>query len=414
MSIRAESDARTAVERPEPGIGSKADVVVRVEGLRKQFKRADGTIVHAIDDVSIDVHAGEFVVLLGPSGCGKTTLLRSIAGLEEPDSGRITVRGVDHFSSDDRINMSPQRRRLGMVFQSYALWPHMTAFKNVAYPLECAPGAKPSKSEIADRVRTVLKLVGIPELERQYPNQMSGGQQQRVALARALVAGNDLVLFDEPLSNVDAKVREQLRYELAEMQRQLGFAALYVTHDQIEAMELADQIAVMDAGRVVQLGPPREIYDRPKALHVANFIGSTNEIRGEIATAGSGCDVTVRTPLGDVLGVAASDDFRVGESVVGVWRPECGTLETDGSRALPDGNCWHGTVEASVFVGSHTEHVVRLEHQTVRLWQPGGELFEAGAAVRVHVPQVRLRVLRAEQDGPSADTTLATTNGEPT
>src|SRR5690606_1877619 len=173
-------------------------------------------------------------------------------------------------------------RRLSMIFQSYALWPHMTAFGNVAYPLQSRRDLKLGRKEVASRVQRVLDLVGIGELGEQYPNQLSGGQQQRVALARALVAGDDLVLFDEPLSNVDAKVREQLRLELVSMQAELGFSAIFVTHDQVEAMELADRIAVLDRGRVVQYGAPREVYHRPATRYVAGFIGTTNELVGTV------------------------------------------------------------------------------------------------------------------------------------
>lgn len=372
---------------------SRGEPIVKVEHLVKHFRRGDGSLVRAIDDVSLEVHAGEFVVLLGPSGCGKTTLLRSIAGLETPDAGTIQVHGARHFSSKDRINLAPQKRRLGMIFQSYALWPHMTALRNVTYPLECGP-ERISKKEIAQRARHVLELVGIPELEGQYPNQMSGGQQQRVALARALVAGNDLVLFDEPLSNVDAKVREQLRLELAMMQRKLGFAAVYVTHDQTEAMELAHKIAVLNTGRVAQLGPPREIYERPGSRYVANFIGTTNELAGTV-TGITGTQVLLHTPLGEALGVAGTEGLQPGDEVVGVWRPERGGIvDDDGGRP----NCWPGAVAASLFAGSHTEHSIRLSEGSVRLWQSGVDLVEQESTVWVHVPPGCLRILRPQDD----------------
>ena len=205
----------------------RSEPAVRLSGLSKSFRRADGAVVRAIDDVDLDVEPGEFVVLLGPSGCGKTTLLRTIAGLETPDRGRIEISGRTHFSSERGIAEPPERRGISMIFQSYALWPHMTVFKNVAYPLQSR--RRVPKHDIAGRVRRALAQVGIDELERQHPAQLSGGQQQRVALARALVSQDSLVLFDEPLSNVDAKVREQLRAELSEMQRELGFTAIFVT-----------------------------------------------------------------------------------------------------------------------------------------------------------------------------------------
>ena len=259
-----------------------SEPIVSVRELAKVFRREDGSHARAIDGVSLDVAPGEFVVLLGPSGCGKTTLLRSIAGLEQPDAGTIAIRGNTVFDADAGIDMPPERRRLSMIFQSYALWPHMTAFQNVAYPLQ---NRRLKRREIAERVGRVFELVGIPELQRSYPGQMSGGQQQRVALARALAGDADLILFDEPLSNVDAKVREQLRVELLSMQRELGFAAIYVTHDQAEAMELAHTVAVMREGQVAQSGPPQEIYLEPASRYVADFVGSSNELRGHASLA---------------------------------------------------------------------------------------------------------------------------------
>ena len=294
-----------------------SETIVSIRDLAKTFRREDGSRTRAIDGVSLDVQPGEFVVLLGPSGCGKTTLLRSIAGLEQPDSGAIDIRGETVFSSERRIDVPPERRRLAMIFQSYALWPHMTAFENVAYPLQ---NRRLKKQEIRDRVERVFELVSIPELQRQYPGQLSGGQQQRVALARALVGGGDLVLFDEPLSNVDAKVREQLRFELLSMQRELGFAAIYVTHDQTEAMELGHRVAVMREGQVAQIGPPQEIYLQPRSRYVANFVGSANELLGTVRSV-TGAKTVVETDLGDLHGVAA-EEVAVGDEVAAVCRPE--------------------------------------------------------------------------------------------
>src|SRR5690606_21791699 len=259
-----------------------AEAVVAITGLHKRFRRGDGSVVRAIDDVTLSVGRGELVVLLGPSGCGKTTLLRSIAGLEQPDSGEITVSGTTQYSSERGLDVPPERRNISMIFQSYALWPHMTVFDNVAYPLQSRRSRRPAKDELRRRVREALTLVGVPELERQYHSQMSGGQQQRVALARALVSNDEVVLFDEPLSNVDAKVREQLRLELLAMQRSLGFSAVCGTHDQAAAMELAHRIAVIDTGRVAQIGTPQEIYLRPATRYVANFIGASNEVVGRV------------------------------------------------------------------------------------------------------------------------------------
>jgi iron(III) transport system ATP-binding protein len=225
--------------------------------LSKTFVRRSGEVVRAIDDVTLDINPGEFLVLLGPSGCGKTTMLRSIAGLETPSQGKVIVNDTPLFDAERRLAVPPEQRKMGMIFQSYALWPHMTVYSNVAYPLKMrgVPG-----KEIRARVHETLALVGIPELTDQYPGQISGGQQQRTALARALVGGSQVVLFDEPLSNGDAKVREQLRFEIKKMHDELGFTGVYVTHDQEEAMALGTRIAVMRAGKIDQLGSSTEVY----------------------------------------------------------------------------------------------------------------------------------------------------------
>jgi iron(III) transport system ATP-binding protein len=371
---------------------------VEVKNLVKRFRRETGAIVNAIDDVSFEVAAGDFVVLLGPSGCGKTTLLRTIAGLETPDEGSIAIGGRAQYSSADSIEVPPERRNISMIFQSYALWPHMTAFKNVAYPLQSRRGRKVAKDEVARRVRHALELVGVGELERQYPGQMSGGQQQRIALARALVNNDELVLFDEPLSNVDAKVREQLRFELVSMQRELGFSALFVTHDQTEAMELAHRIAVLDSGRIVQFGTPQEIYNRPATRYVATFIGAINESLGTVTDV-HGAVVTVDTGQGRIVGQAGDQPVAVGDRVAAMWRPERGVL----SREEPSvANRWTGQVEAALFVGSHTEYLVTLGGADVRLWSPRSDLVAAGSAAWVSVDAADVLVLPVEpSSGPA-------------
>ncbi|MGB3438188.1 MAG: ABC transporter ATP-binding protein [Actinophytocola sp.] len=347
--------AQDSATRPVP---DGAEPVVRVSGLSKAFRRADGTIANAVDDVSIDVRSGEFLVLLGPSGCGKTTLLRIIAGLERADAGSVSLRGQEVFSASRGIDLPPERRRLSMIFQSYALWPHMTAYDNIAYPLRNAR-PRPGRATVDRRVREVLEMVGTPELARQYPNQMSGGQQQRIALARAIVGGDDLVLFDEPLSNVDAKVREQLRLELLSMQRELGFAAVYVTHDQTEAMELAHRIAVMGQGSVRQLADPATIYRRPVSRYVANFVGTSNELTGTV-TRHDDRTTTLSTDLGEVTGVRA--DLAVGTEAVALFRPERTRLgDTAGD------NAWPVTVTAVLFLGAHTETLAKAGEQSFRL-----------------------------------------------
>ncbi|MDE3078339.1 MAG: ABC transporter ATP-binding protein, partial [Chloroflexota bacterium] len=252
-----QKEALVAVD-PSAG-GREARVAVR--NLTKVYHTRRGPVL-ALDNVSLEIAAGEILVLLGPSGCGKTTLLRCIAGLERPDSGELYVQGRPVFSSSTHVWLPPERRQLSMVFQSYALWPHMTVFENVAYPLR---NVKVPAAEVRERTEAVLGVVGLGAYAPAYPGQLSGGQQQRVALARAIVANEGVVLFDEPLSNLDAKVRERLRVDLLALQRDIGFSALYVTHDQTEATALGDRIAVMSTGRMAQSGTPVEIYDRPSS-----------------------------------------------------------------------------------------------------------------------------------------------------
>ena len=385
----------------EPSVNT--DPLVAVRDLKKTFHREDGTPVTAVDNVSLEVRLGEFVVLLGPSGCGKTTLLRCIAGLERPDSGEIHVHGETMYSSDREVEVPPQGRRLSMIFQSYALWPHMTAFENVAYPLR---SRKTRKTEIVERVHATLELVGIPELAKQHPGDMSGGQQQRVALARSLVAGDDLILFDEPLSNVDAKVRDQLRSELLEMQRKIEFSAIYVTHDQIEAMELAHRVAVMRAGEVAQVGTPLDIYERPDSLYVANFIGKTNELHGEVTARGDGLDVTVETAVGDVRAVADAQ-LAVGDAAVIVFRPERCQFATAPAEGM---NSWEGDVRALIFLGSHTEHLIRVGEDTdVLVWRLEPGLLKQNQRVWVTLDPEDARALASDGAGHIDEDDRATT-----
>jgi len=374
------------------GIDQAAPAVVSVRNLVKHFRRGDGTVATAIDGVSFDVNAGEFLVLLGPSGCGKTTLLRTIAGVETPDSGEIAIHGKVCFSSDESIYVPTERRAISMIFQSYALWPHMTVFDNIAYPLRSSVRgeAKRSKAEIKQAVERTLGLVGIPELVRQYPGQMSGGQQQRVALARALVGGTGLILFDEPLSNVDAKVRDQLRYELVSMQRELGFAAIYVTHDQEEAMAMAHRIAVLDNGRVSQLAAPRDVYFAATSRYVANFVGKTNELEGRVSRV-SGDEATMTTALGEFTGILGSRDIHENDEVMLTWRPEHTVLSLDG---VSIDNQYQGIVVDEVFLGSHSEFHVLVDGRKFLLRQPASVRLGVGSTIRMSVGSDQVRVLK--------------------
>jgi len=250
--------------------------LLKILHLIKKYGR-----LNAVNDISIDVEKGDIVALLGPSGCGKTTTLRCVAGLEKPDDGEIIINGKTVFSRN--VFIPPEKRGVGMVFQSYALWPHMNVFDNVAYPLKLRRYTRP---EIRKRVLKALELVGLREMEYKFPSQLSGGQQQRVALARAIVYEPQLILLDEPLSNLDAKLREKVRGELKYLLKKIGLTALYVTHDQEEAFVIADRVALMDAGRIVQVGTPMEIYEKPANKFVAEFIGRANVFETNIVERG--------------------------------------------------------------------------------------------------------------------------------
>ncbi|UFN48272.1 ABC transporter ATP-binding protein [Roseomonas sp. OT10] len=361
---------------------------IEVVDLTKTYRREGGEAITPVDDVSLSVGAEELVVLLGPSGCGKTTLLRCVAGLERPDRGRIVVDGRTVFCSRQGIWEPAERRRLSMIFQSFALWPHMTVFENVAYPLRCRKVAQP---EVARRVAEVLALAGIGGLSAQYPGRISGGQQQRVALARALVAGSNVVLFDEPLSNVDAQVRAQLRFELKVMQARIGFSGLYVTHDQTEAMELGHRVAVLERGRIAALGRPRDIYENPNSEYVAAFVGTANIWPGRIAAMDDRL-VTVETGAGPLRAARAHlpDGMQPGSDVSVVVRPEQIRLG-DGTG---EANRLPGRVEASLFAGPHTEVVVRAGECQLRLWSAEDQAdLAAGQEVVLAIAPERVRIV---------------------
>ncbi len=260
---------------------------LEVSELSKTFSRREGSAerITVVQALSLAVRQGEMLALLGASGSGKTTLLRCVGGLETPDAGEISVAGQSLFSQVRGINVPPHKRNMGMVFQSYALWPHMTVSQNIGYPL-VRRGVAPRESE--SRIREYLQLVDCEPYAERYPHQLSGGQQQRVALARALVAEPNLVLFDEPLSNLDANLREQLRFQIRNIKRRLGFTGIYVTHDHAEAVFIADRIAIIGGGRLLQLGTAEELYASPADREVAEFLGFTNMLDGQLASTPEG------------------------------------------------------------------------------------------------------------------------------
>jgi iron(III) transport system ATP-binding protein len=360
---------------------------------RKAKAQAGHTTVFAVNDVSFEVKEGELFTLLGPSGCGKTTTLRAIAGLERPDSGKITVGDRVMFSAgvDGRnVNMPANRRGLGMVFQSYAIWPHMTVFDNVAFPLQVRNRQdRPSKKEIAERVERVLETMELSEQIGRQATKLSGGQQQRLALARALVIQPPLLLLDEPLSNLDAKLRESLRYELKRLQRELGITSIYVTHDQVEALALSTHIAVMRQGEVVQLGKPREVYMEPANRFVAEFIGTSNFIPGTIGEA-TADHHSVETAQGRLF-LEPADKLPIGSEVVVSIRPEAVDLTTQSRPGAP--NEWHGQVVTRAFLGDSVDHVVAVGKQEVRARTSPDVSIEPGTQVYLQLDPAKISLV---------------------
>jgi iron(III) transport system ATP-binding protein len=333
--------------------------MLSVKALHTEYPGAGGQLIKAAQDVSFEVPEGKLFTLLGPSGCGKTTTLRSIAGLERPRAGEISVGGRVMFSADAGIFVAPNRRNFGMVFQSYAIWPHLNVFKNTAFPLEVRK-QKLSRKEIEERVMRVLRAVALDELAERDATKLSGGQQQRLALARALVMEPQLLLLDEPLSNLDAKLRERMRSELKRLQRELKLTTVYVTHDQSEALALSHEIAVMNEGRVVQIGSPREIYERPRNRFVANFVGTTNFLDAKVLSAHGGnglCQVS--TPFG-TLDVQCGETLGTDTAVVISVRPEDIEL-TEQAPARAEGiNVITGTVHGKAFLGEYLDFQVKV------------------------------------------------------
>ena len=324
---------------------------IHIDKVSKSF----GTY-EALRDISLDIPRGSFTTLLGPSGCGKTTLLRLIAGFDEPDGGNIVIEGA-------RMNgLPPFRRRTPLVFQEYALFPHMTAFENIAYGLKLQ---KLSRDEIRRKVGEMLEMFGLEKLGDRLPQQLSGGQQQRVAFARALVTGHRILLMDEPLSNLDAKMRVEVRSELRELQQQTGITAVFVTHDQEEALSISDRIAVFDKGRICQVGTPWEVYFKPSDVFVADFVGTANFIPGEVVAL-EGQELVVRCENA-VFRIQAGDRaYRQGDRVTLVIRPECLSLSATAEASPGDiAPGWFGTIRNSQFLGRTVRYAVQCGSLTL-------------------------------------------------
>jgi iron(III) transport system ATP-binding protein len=339
---------------------------------------------HAVRGVSIDVPQGEFYSLLGPSGCGKTTILRCVAGLERPDAGEISIGGEIVFSSERGIWVPPHLRNIGMVFQSYAIWPHMTVFENVAFPLRYE-WPRPSRTEIRARVAKALHLVHLDGLEERPAPYLSGGQQQRLALARALVGEPRVLLLDEPLSNLDAKLREEMRFEIRQIVERLGVTTLFVTHEQIEALTMSDTMAVMKDGAIVQEGSPASIYMRPAEEFIADFIGRTNFLKGivvAIEEANEAPLAHVETPIG-TLACRVDAGTRIGDAITISVRPEHATLAPAG---VIDVNHFAGTIETVIYVGNMLDCLVAVDDERLRLQLHPSVAAASGTVVSVHLP----------------------------
>jgi iron(III) transport system ATP-binding protein len=361
-------------------MSTTAKSTIRVVELKKSF--GANTIIPGL---SFEAKPGEFVTLLGPSGCGKTTALRCIAGLETPDSGEIWIGG--------RAVVGPhwvpaEKRNVGMVFQSYAIWPHMTVFENLAYGLRLRKVPTP---QLKQRVMSTLSLLGLAELAGRYGTQLSGGQQQRVAIGRSLVLESDVLLLDEPLSNLDAKLRERLRFELREIQSNLGLTAVYVTHDQTEAMVLSDRVFVMEQGQLIQEGTPRELYEQPRNIFVASFFGDVNLLRGRLLESMPGGAAVVAVPSLGTVQCHLPHPLGSNAEVILAVRPEritlCHTQPTSGS------NCWAARVEKQIYLGHHVAVTARVGDLRIHAELPAWEILAPGDEVYLSVdPQVWIQI----------------------
>jgi len=335
--------------------------MVQIQNLEKFFGE-DRERVHVLKGVSLDIPEGSLYTFLGPSGCGKTTTLRCVAGLERPDGGKISIDGKTVFSGGERVYIPTNKRPIGMVFQSYAIWPHMTVAENVAYPLTIQHRPK---AEIKKRVGDVLKIVGLQGLEDRPAPKLSGGQQQRVAFARALINEPKVMLLDEPLSNLDAKLREQMRFEIKALQRRVNITTIYVTHDQGEALAISDQIAVMHGGKLIEIGTPHQLYSRPKQKFTATFLGLTNLIEGKVTELAGDSKLGRMESSKGTLSFIPAPSLAKGQPVVMSIRPE--HIEVIKQRPQVTENVLEGTVKEAIFMGDAYHCQIAVGDQLLRV-----------------------------------------------
>lgn len=351
---------------------------VTVKNLEKIYAGHNGKEVKAVDSVDLEIKPGEFMTLLGPSGCGKTTILRMIAGFETPTGGDIHI-GMERVNS-----LTPDKRDTAMVFQSYALFPHLNIFENIAYGLKIK---KMSKAMIKDKVEKILQLVGLSGMEGRAPNQLSGGQQQRVALARALVMEPSVLLFDEPLSNLDAKLRVYMRSEIRKIQQKIGITSIYVTHDQAEAMSMSDRVIVMNKGIVEQIGTPDEIYNKPASQFVADFIGLANIIDGEVMAVSP--QLATIQCMGTLFDVDTDLKLTVGEEIKIILRPEAVQIGRTGKIPV--------CVEESVFMGAYQDYKIKVNGQDLIVvdYNPAQKKgFSAGDSAYITLEEASLHLVK--------------------
>ncbi len=354
-----------------------------VELFVKSLSKSYGE-VSAVKDVSFTVEDGSVMTLLGPSGCGKTTTLRCIAGLEKPESGLIKGGEKILFSSEEQKLVPAEKRSVGMVFQSYAIWPHMSVFKNIAYPLKIR---KEKDSEIKSKVSKVIDMVQLEGLENRPATALSGGQQQRVAFARAIVAEPDFLLLDEPMSNLDARLRETMRHELRRLQKNLKITTLYVTHDRVEALFLSHKIGIMDKGELVQAGTPREIYSNPKNSNIATFLGQTNMMDADLVGI-DGAEAKLETKMGGLFVKTSTGELS--KKLTICIRPE--TVLITKEKAY-DRNTFPGTVVSIAYFGDYSEYEVRCQDTTVKLHSSEDVKLQEHDQAWVYLPSNKITIL---------------------
>lgn len=364
--------------------------MIRVRNLEKIYQSEDRASVRALAGIDFEVEEGEFYVLLGPSGCGKSTTLRCIAGFEEPTGGMIQIGNQVVFSDPDGVNIPPAKRDFGIVFQSYAIWPHMDVFHNVSFPLVHGQTSRVSKKVVKERVMKALELTQLQDLADRPAPFLSGGQQQRVALARALVREPSVLLLDEPLSNLDAKLREEMRVQIREITKRLNITSIYVTHDQLEALTMADRVSVMSGGEIMQEGPPLEIYKRPAGQFVAQFIGVANLIQGQVESVDGDQTGSVATSLGNFRSTL-SVGLRVNDRVSLMVRPEDAIVQSPGDPESD--NVIRCDVKSVVFVGEMLDCTLGTSADELRIKVHPSTSLQIGATVAIRIPPERCHAI---------------------